>query len=166
MRILAFFFLILSLPLIIFITLVIFIESKSSVIFQQKRVGQYQQIFTIYKFKTMENNQITVVGKVIRKLGLDEIPQLLNIMKGEMAFVGPRPLTQFDIDRLQWNDEKFAKRWRVKPGITGLAQLSNVCNAELSIQNDLNYVENKSFLLDLKIFFQSLIVPVMGKFTQ
>lgn len=114
----------------------------------------------------MENQKVTFIGKFLRKLGLDEIPQLYNIMKGDMAFVGPRPLTQFDLDRLDWNKQEYAKRWSVKPGITGLAQLSKVCDSKLAMQNDLYYVENKHFLLDLKLITKSMLVPIMGKLTK
>jgi lipopolysaccharide/colanic/teichoic acid biosynthesis glycosyltransferase len=114
----------------------------------------------------MENQKITCVGKFIRKLGLDEIPQLYNIIKGDMAFVGPRPLTQFDIERLKWNKPKYSKRWSVKPGITGFAQLSKICNANLSMENDLFYIENKGFLVDFKLISKSLLVPIIGKKTK
>ena len=76
----------------------------------QKRIGKGKKGFTIYKFKTMEDNNISKTGKIIRKLGLDEIPQLLNIIKGDMTFVGPRPLTSFDINRLGWNTIKHNER--------------------------------------------------------
>jgi len=113
----------------------------------------------------MKNGKITFGGKVIRKLGLDEIPQFWNIVKGEMAFVGPRPLTQFDIDRLGWNTEKAVNRWKVLPGITGPAQLTNVCNADLSLSKDLEYVHSKSNGYDLKIMMRSALVPIIGKHT-
>lgn len=145
------------------IALAIFLECKSSVLFNQNRVGENKVNFKIHKFKTMENHKITRVGRIIRNLGLDELPQLVNIIKGEMAFVGPRPLTQFDIDRLKWNSTEFNKRWNVKPGITGKAQLSKICSAEHSIQQDLWYVEHKSILVDLAIMANSLLVPFIGK---
>ena len=111
----------------------------------------------------MLNNKATRVGRVIRKTGLDEIPQLYNIVKGEMSFVGPRPLTKFDIERLNWNTSKQIKRWSVKPGITGVAQLSSTCNADLSLRDDFYYIDNKSFILDCKLFVKSLIIPFFGK---
>lgn len=114
----------------------------------------------------MKNNRITKEGKLIRKTGLDELPQLLNIIKGEMSFVGPRPLTDYDVNRLGWNIPKYEKRWNVKPGITGTAQLLKTCNTDLSIKNDLDYVLNKSFLLDVKIILKSTLVPFLGKITK
>lgn len=166
MKILAVIVGILSLPIIILISIGILIDSGNDVIFRQKRIGQNKNEFTILKFKTMENQKITFIGKIIRKLGLDEIPQLINIIKGEMAFVGPRPLTGYDIDRLGWNKIEYNKRWSVKPGITGLAQLSKTCNSSLALKNDIHYIENKSFLLDLKLIVKSLLVPIIGKTTK
>jgi len=113
----------------------------------------------------MKNGKITLVGKVIRKIGLDEIPQFVNIIKGEMSFVGPRPLTQFDIDRLGWNSDSCADRWSVLPGITGPAQLTNVCNASLSLSKDLEYVHRKSAVYDMRLLLRSAMVPLIGKHT-
>ncbi len=124
MKIIAIILLILSAPLSIIIVLLIYFQSKTSAIFTQKRVGKDQKGFTIYKFKSMDNGKITTIGRVIRKLGLDEIPQLYNIIKGDMSFVGPRPLTQFDIDRLGWNKKQHNQRWSVKPGITGMGSIN------------------------------------------
>ena len=165
MRLLALIILIISIPIFIVLALAIYLKSSSKVIFQQKRVGINKTEFTIYKFRTMEQNKITSLGKLIRKLGLDELPQLLNIMKGDMAFVGPRPLTREDIERLGWNNDAFKKRWAVKPGITGKAQLISICDASLSIQNDIWYVENQSFWVDLNILSKSILVPLIGKRT-
>ena len=111
----------------------------------------------------MTNGSITPFGRFLRKLGLDELPQLINIIQGKMAFVGPRPLTQNDIDRLDWNDERFNDRWSVLPGITGPAQLVKICNKDLSMAEDLNYTSNKSLSLDFKIFIKSMLVPIIGK---
>jgi lipopolysaccharide/colanic/teichoic acid biosynthesis glycosyltransferase len=166
MRILAIIMAFLCLPIGIMIAFIIFITSGGNAIFKQIRVGRNRVEFVIYKFKTMENNQVTKVGGVLRKLGLDELPQLINIVKGDMAFVGPRPLTNYDIQRLGWNNSIFDRRWSVKPGITGKAQLSKVCNAHESMENDLWYVANKSFVVDLGLITTSIFVPLIGKRTK
>lgn len=166
MRIIALILLVLTSPIFIGIAILLALQGGFSVLFIQKRIGFHKKEFKIYKFKTMEAGEITFIGKVLRKTGLDELPQLLNIIKGEMAFVGPRPLTQFDIERLKWNKSEFENRWNVKPGITGIAQLSKVCSADLSMKNDLYYVENKSRGLDFKIFLKSIFVPIIGKLSK
>lgn len=163
MKIIALIFLILYLPLLIFIFLILKIFGKGPAIFKQVRIGKNKQKFTIYKFRTMSNGSVTPFGRLIRKLGLDELPQLINILKGEMSFVGPRPLTQFDIDRLEWNDAKYTLRWSVKPGITGPAQLVTICDKNISMKEDLKYVNNKSLSLDMKIFIKSMFIPLLGK---
>jgi len=165
MRIVAFFIFIFFIPFLLVIWILIFITSKENkeVIFKQIRLGKNKKEFIIYKFKTIENQKITTLGKYLRKTGVDEIPQLINIFKNEMDFVGPRPLTKFDVDRLNWNSEKHNPRWNVNPGLTGLAQLSTICNADLSLEKDLFYVENKSFFLDCKLILKSLLIPIFGK---
>ena len=165
MKIFAFVLLLLCSPIFILVTVLIFIECRSGVIFKQERIGKDHRIFTIYKFKTMVNEQITTIGKPIRKLGLDELPQLINVIKGDMSFVGPRPLTQFDIERLNWDKEEYKDRWSVKPGITGLAQLNSICSAELSMKQDLKYVGKKKFFFDIRILLRTLLVPFKGKIT-
>ena len=166
MKILAVLLLILSIPIVIIASVLIFFPKGTSILFKQKRIGIHKKEVVIYKFTTMENDCITKVGKIIRKLGWDEIPQLLNIIKGDMAFVGPRPLTAFDIDRLKWNTANYTKRWSVKPGITGPAQLTKVCDATVSMSKDLFYIENKGIFLDLKMIIRSLAVPIIGKRTE
>lgn len=165
MRFLALIILIISIPVFIILALAIYFTCGSNIIFKQKRVGIHKSEFIIYKFRTMKQNKITPLGRLIRKLGIDELPQLWNIFKGNMAFVGPRPLTQEDIDRLGWNNTSYSKRWSVKPGITGKAQLISICDASLSIQNDMWYVENQSFWVDLNILSKSILVPITGKRT-
>ena len=165
MRFIAFLLFLLILPITLFISVLIFFTLRESFIFNQLRVGKNKEEFTIHKFKTMKNGKITSLGRVLRKLGLDEIPQLINVMKNEMSFVGPRPLTQQDIIRLNWELDKYEMRWSVKPGITCLAQLSNVCDAFHSMERDLFYVNNKSVKLDVKIIMQSILVPIKGKRT-
>ena len=166
MKIFAFFLVIILTPLFLLITLPVLISRGKGIIFFQERVGINKKEFCIYKFRTMHEGKITGIGRVLRKIGLDELPQLINIIKGDMAFVGPRPLNQEDIDRLNWVGEEFAARWSVKPGITGQAQLVRICDANLSMQQDLDYVKNKSFGRDMKVFFRSMLVPFVGKFSQ
>lgn len=111
----------------------------------------------------MLDGKITFFGKVLRKTGIDEIPQLINIVKGDMSFVGPRPLTKADIDRLQWNDPYYNKRWNLKPGIVGLAQLSPVCHKKMSWYLDKYYINEHTFGLDMKILTSSFLIPFVGK---
>jgi len=134
-----------------------------SFVFKQERIGLHKSPFVIYKFRTMKNGKITILGKILRKTGIDELFQLINIVIGTMNFVGPRPLTLEDIERLNWNDTAFRKRWDVKPGITGLAQLTNVCDARVSWERDKYYVENRSPGLNRKILWQSILIPFLGK---
>ena len=166
MKIMAVLLLILSMPVVFIAAILIFFSKGSPILFKQKRIGLNKKEFTIYKFRTMKNDKITSVGGIMRKLGWDEIPQLINIIKGDMAFVGPRPLTAFDINRLNYNTANHTKRWSVKPGITGPAQLTNICDATLSIRKDLFYIENKSLIFDMKMIIRSLAVPIIGKRTR
>ena len=132
-------------------------------VFKQERIGLNKTRFVIYKFRTMKNGKITILGKILRKTGIDELFQLINIVIGTMNFVGPRPLTKDDIERLKWNEEPFSSRWDVKPGITGLAQLNNVCDARFSWERDKYYIENRSPKLNRKILWQSVLIPFLGK---
>lgn len=111
----------------------------------------------------MKNNRITIVGKILRKTGIDELPQLINIMSTKMSFVGPRPLTQIDIERLGWGSDYYKIRWNCRPGITGFAQLSPICDKKMSWFLDKKYLECRSFLLDIKIMLSSLMVLFVGK---
>lgn len=140
-------------------------ESKGPILFKQQRVGKNGKIFDIYKFRSMqygndvhninEENKITKVGRFIRKTSLDELPQLFNIIKGEMAFIGPRP---WIIDYYQNFTKKQKDKVKVLPGITGLAQVSgrNEISILKKINYDLEYVNNISFILDLKIIYLTI----------
>ena len=165
LKVIAFILLLIISPLFFLISVILCLYSKQKpkIIFKQTRIGIHKKEFTIYKFKTMEKDCITNLGELLRKTGLDEIPQLINIIKGEMSFVGPRPLMIDDIMRLGWTEKKHQVRWSVKPGITGNAQLQKTCNADLSFANDLHYVKNKSLYLDLSIFTRSIFIPIFGK---
>ena len=111
----------------------------------------------------MNDEKITSLGNLLRSTGFDELSQLFNILKGEMSFIGPRPLTDKDVARLGWDNEKFYRRWDVKPGITGVAQLSPICDSSLAYSNDIYYIENKSIALDLKIILATFGILMGAK---
>ena len=155
------------LPLLLSLAIVIKTTSPGSILFKQKRVGKDNKHFYIYKFRSMRidtpkdlpthllenpDQYITKVGKFMRKTSLDELPQLFNIIKGEMAVIGPRPSlpNQYDLNKLR--DENGAST--VKPGLTGLAQISGRDELEIDVKASLDgeYVKNMSFLLDCKCF--------------
>ncbi len=134
------------------------------VFFIQERIGRNQHPFYVYKLRTMKDHKITFWGRIIRKFGIDELPQLINIVKGEMAFIGPRPLTQADILRLGWNTAYYSKRWNALPGITGMAQSAGgACHKKITWFWDRYYVMHKSPLLDMGILVKSLGIVLFGK---
>ena len=163
-------FIVLS-PLILLIGIVLFIDLKAWPVFVQKRPGYHQKIFSIYKFKTMRDTKdekgallpdferVTRLGKIIRQLSLDELPQLINVLKGQMSFVGPRPLLP---EYLPLYSVEQNKRHQVKPGITGWAQVNgrNALSWQEKFNLDIYYRENQSFVLDLKI-----LIKTVGKIT-
>lgn len=152
------------LPLFILITILLFITNRGKPFFFQKRPGKDAKVFQIVKFKTMSDttddkgypladaNRLTLVGKFIRKTSLDEIPQLLNVIKGDMSLIGPRPLL---VEYLPLYNEIQKLRHSVKPGITGWAQANgrNALSWEKKFEYDVWYVNNLSFSMDLKILF-------------
>jgi lipopolysaccharide/colanic/teichoic acid biosynthesis glycosyltransferase len=155
-------------PLFIIICLALFLKVKGTPFFRQKRPGKNEKIFSVYKFKSMtdekDNNgnllpddkRITKIGAFLRKTSLDEIPQLLNVIKGDMSFIGPRPLL---IKYLPYYSKEEKLRHTVRPGITGLAQVNgrNFIEWEDKLSLDVYYVKNISFLLDLKIAIKTII---------
>jgi len=155
--------LLLLFPVLILFALVIILLEQSSPFFIQERLGLSKKVFKIYKFRTMLNGEITTLGKILRKTGIDELPQLVNILIGNMSFVGPRPLLESDVIRLDWTAEYYAKRWSVRPGITGLAQLGSKCHKKFTWVHDRYYIEHTSLCLDIKIVCLSLGVPILGK---
>jgi len=157
--------LILLSPIISFFSLLLFISNKGSVFFFQSRPGFYKKHFKIIKFKTMkgefgsplsDEERLTKVGRFVRSASIDEILQLINVLKGEMSLVGPRPLLTKYLSR--YSDEQ-AKRHNVKPGITGWAQVNgrNAISWEQKFKYDCEYVEKQSFKLDFMILFKTLI---------
>ena len=151
-------------PLFIITSIFIKFTLGSPIFFTQKRPGLNEKIFTIYKFRTMselydsdgillpDSKRLSKVGNFIRSLSLDELPTLLNIIKGDMSLVGPRPLL---IEYLCLYSEEQKKRHLVKPGITGLAQINgrNLLDWEEKFNYDVLYVENHNIFLDIKILF-------------
>lgn len=155
---------ILLLPLFLIISLLIKLEDGGPVFFKQLRSGKNKD-FMMYKFRSMkinndvhnlkENDCITKIGHILRKTSLDELPQLINILKGEMSFIGPRP---WITDYAKYFTTEQMRRLDVLPGITGLAQASgrNAISIIEKIDLDVEYVDNISFLLDLKIIFMTI----------
>ncbi len=172
--ILALMALILLSPLFLVVAIAIKADSKGPVFFLQERLGKNGRVFRVFKFRSMVVNKgrdkdnklfendprITKVGSFIRKTSIDEIPQLINIIKGEMSFIGPRPpLTYFPKKYPDYNEfEK--KRFLVKPGISGLAQVRcrEVHDWDVNIPIDVEYVENYSFLYDTRLFLSSFLM--------
>lgn len=162
-KITALIILICSTPLLIIVGLLILIFERDKIFFFQSRIGLNQKPFIIIKFRTMTNQKITLIGKVLRKTGIDEIPQLVNIIKGDINFIGPRPLTQFDIDRLDWNSDFHKQRWSVKPGLTGLGQLSPICHKKMTLFWDNYYAKCHNFSLNFKIISLTCLTLILGK---
>ncbi len=164
----AFILLVLSSPLLLVITILLLFANKGKIFFFQERPGLNEKIFKLYKFKTMndavdkfgnylpDSQRITRVGKIIRKLSLDELLQFLNVLKGDMSLIGPRPLL---VEYLPLYNESQKKRHNVKPGITGWAQVNgrNAITWDERFKLDVFYVNNISFLLDLKIFILTFV---------
>ena len=164
----SFIFLIIALPFMILSSIFIKLDSSGPIFFVQERIGYKTQKFKIYKLRTMkteafdeqgekirDRDRITRAGKIIRKLSLDELPQFLNVLKGEMSFIGPRPLLP---RYLPFYTEEENRRHNVRPGITGLAQVNGrgFLQWEDRFKYDVKYVDNVSFLLDLKIIFMTI----------
>ncbi|EPE3793924.1 undecaprenyl phosphate N,N'-diacetylbacillosamine 1-phosphate transferase [Campylobacter lari] len=164
---LALILLIIFLPFMVLISIVLKIV-QGSVLFKQARPGLNEKIFYIYKFKTMSDEtdengkllpdelRLKPFGKLVRSLSLDELPQLFNVLKGDMSFIGPRPLL---VEYLPLYSQEQKKRHDVRPGITGWAQINgrNAISWEQKFKYDVEYVQNCSFLFDLKIFFMTIV---------
>jgi len=148
---------------IILISLVLILREKHPVIFKQNRIGLNKNTFAIYKFQTMVNEVPTKTGKFLRKTGLDEIPQFINVLKGEMSIVGPRALTDYDIKRLNWNTTTYSIRWKVKPGISGFAQIYGGQNKETSWYWDKKYIDHFNIAIDLIVVIISFAMNFIGK---
>lgn len=160
-------FMILS-PVFLIVTIGLFFANQGKPFFFQKRPGKDERIFKVIKFKTMNDkkdvqgnllsdaDRLTPIGTFVRKTSLDEIPQLLNVLKGDMSLIGPRPLLS---EYLPLYNEEQKKRHNVRPGITGWAQVNgrNAISWQQKFGYDVWYVENLTFLLDVKIFFLTFL---------
>jgi exopolysaccharide biosynthesis polyprenyl glycosylphosphotransferase len=172
----------LGIPLAILTAIAIKVESSGPIFYRQERVGQNEARFTLLKFRSMAENaeddvgpvwaakndpRATWVGAIIRKLRIDEIPQMINVLKGEMSFVGPRPERPFFVESLKQSIPYYDLRHSVKPGITGWAQISyrygdSEHDAIEKLQYDLYYIKHMSPLLDIQIIFESIKVIIFG----
>ncbi|MBF8807290.1 MAG: sugar transferase [Enterococcus lacertideformus] len=164
---------VLSIPMVI-ISSILFVINDRKILFKQKRVGRNEKIFTIYKFKTMtdavdesgallpDEHRLTPFGTFLRKLSLDELPQLFNILKGEMCFIGPRPLL---VDYLPLYTDEQRKRHQVYPGMTGLAQVSgrNSLDWNDKFRLDVQYVNKMNVRMDIKIIWSTLSMVIKQK---
>jgi len=165
----------LLIPVFLIVGIAIRLSSKGAVIFKQTRAGKTACPFTMYKFRTMRTDvdpfgaspksgrdpRLTGIGRVLREHSLDELPQLFNVLKGDMSLVGPRPLYISQID--EWN-ERQKRRLHVKPGLTGLAQISGRggLTREEKLELDVQYVEKANFGFDLKIILATF-AQVFGR---
>lgn len=160
-------------PIMLIVAILIKIESPGEVIFKQQRIGKNGKVFNIYKFRSMCKNaektgsgvysdkndsRVTKVGKIIRATSIDEFPQLVNILKGDMTLIGPRPPLTYHPWPYEEYTEHQKKMFNVRPGVTGWAQVNGRKQVEWHKRIELNvwYVENLSFLLDMKILFMTV----------
>jgi len=175
--------LIVSLPLNILVSILIKLDSPGPVLFKQDRMGMGNKEFRIYKFRSMfkdaekhtgpiwsrkDDPRVTRVGRIIRKLRIDEIPQFYNVLKGEMSLVGPRPERPYFVDMLAEQLPYYRRRLKVRPGITGWAQVKHkydesIEDVKVKLRYDLFYIENMSFRMDIKILARTILVVLFGK---
>ncbi|MGH1433678.1 MAG: sugar transferase [Lewinella sp.] len=168
----AFFALLVLLPILVLLVLLLYISNKGGVFFFQNRPGRNGEIFRVIKFKTMNDekdehgnllpgkDRITSIGRIVRSYSLDEIPQLFNVLKGDMSLVGPRPLL---VQYLPLYNKDQTRRHEVKPGITGLAQVKgrNTLSWARKFRYDVFYVDHISFCLDLKILWLTFLKVIV-----
>ncbi|HKD85336.1 MAG TPA: sugar transferase [Terriglobales bacterium] len=169
-------------PIMLLAAIAIRLDSKGPAIFRQTRVGEHGKLFTVYKFRSMYEGsdkvklspaehgdaRVTRVGKWLRRTRIDELPQLFNIVKGDMAFVGPRPFVPDQEEECAQQIPFYRERWLVKPGATGWAQINRGYNATLEdnkekLAYDLFYIKNVSFGLDLFIMFSTIKILLLGR---
>lgn len=175
--------LIITFPICLLSAIVIKIDSEGSIFFKQERIGQNGKVFRILKFRSMKKDaeketgpvwsqkddpRITGVGRFIRKVRIDEIPQMFNVLKGEMSIVGPRPERAFFVEQLSKEIPYYKRRLKVRPGITGWAQVKHkydesIEDVKIKLRYDLFYIENMSLRMDFKILLRTIFVVLFGK---
>ncbi|MBA4495994.1 sugar transferase [Paenactinomyces guangxiensis] len=167
-----------TLPVLVLVAIAIKLESPGSVFYKQERVGLNGKCFNIIKLRSMRNDaekngpqwaakndpRVTVVGKFIRKTRIDEIPQLINVLRGDMSLIGPRPERPMFTEQFDKEIPGFKKRLLVKPGLTGWAQVNGGYEATPAekLKMDLFYIRNQSFRLDLQIMLRTVWVVISG----
>ncbi|MDH5719214.1 MAG: sugar transferase [Spirochaetia bacterium] len=181
-KILAFILLLLTFPLSFFILILIRLESRGNAIYKQKRIGLNGKNFTLYKFRSMyinsetneavwakkDDERATKIGKILRLTRMDEIPQLVNVLKGDMSFVGPRPERPEFFKLLEKNIPFYRLRHIVKPGLTGWAQVkysyaSSIDDTEKKLEYDIYYIKHCSFFLDAEIILKTIRVVLFSR---
>jgi lipopolysaccharide/colanic/teichoic acid biosynthesis glycosyltransferase len=181
---LALVLMILTFPAWILLALLIKLDSRGPVFYVQERVGRSGAVFRMYKFRTMRidaektsgpvltsknDPRITRIGNVLRKTRIDEIPQFMNILIGDMSFIGPRPERPYFVHIYSTKIPGYRKRLRIRPGITGLAQVSNgydkdIDDVKLKLKYDLQYIQSaKSFRMNLQILLKTLLIVIFGQ---
>ena len=179
----AFICLIIFSPLFLICYILVKREDGGPAIFKQERIGRFGRPFTIYKFRSMkidaekngpalyqheQETRMTKIGKFLRDHHLDELPQLWNVLKGDMAFIGPRPERKFYIDQILKRDSRYTDLYQIRPGVTSYATLYNGYTDTIEkmlrrLELDLYYLEHRSWWLDMKILFLTFINIVFGK---
>ncbi len=165
-------------PLFLIISILILVDSKRPVFFLQDRIGKDGKVFKMIKFRSMvvgaekggvyefkNDKRVTKVGKFLRKTSLDELPQLINIIKGEMSFIGPRPVLTYHPWKFEEYPQEKKKRFLIRPGITGLAQINGrkAVDWNKRIEYDIEYINKLSFFLDLKILIKTILNVILMK---
>lgn len=147
--------------------LAICVADGRPVLFVQARVGRRRRAFRIVKLRTMRDGRVTGIGRFLRRTGLDELPQIINVLRGDMSLVGPRPLTRDDVIRLGWSRPCYDGRWSIRPGIVGPAQLQSAvrCHARVSWAYDRDYVRHQSIWRDLGMLAAAMLCACFGKRT-
>ncbi len=174
-----------SFPVCLFAAIAIKLDDRGPIFYSQERIGLYGKPFTVYKFRTMRTDaekfgaqwatkddpRITKIGKFLRKTRIDELPQILCVLKGDMSMVGPRPERAVFISQLREQIPYYISRLKMKPGLTGWAQVchhydTSTEDVKIKLQYDMYYFENMSLLLDFQILVRTVYVVLTGKGAQ